>query len=123
MSRSAAENPPPPPQKNRAAQNLPHLASSNGQRQRTRTAAAAGAAAAMTLDSAPCGCSAPPGERSAYDNYDIPRSLGGCGGAQQQLVGQTQGINSTTILLWSTSFRVARCTALLEQFLYSAICK
>ena len=47
----------------------------------------------MTLDSAPCGCGAPaaPGERSAYDNYDIPRSLGGCGGngAQQQIMQAT----------------------------------
>ena len=90
MSRSGAENPPPPPQKNRATQNLPHLAS-NGQRQRSTAAAAA-----MTLDAAPCGCSAP-GDRSAYDNYDIPRSLGG-GGAQQQLVGQIQAINYITLL-------------------------
>lgn len=50
----------------------------------------------MALDSAPCGCSAP-GKRSAYDNYDIPRSLGGYGGeAKQQLMGQIQGFNSIT---------------------------
>ena len=50
----------------------------------------------MALDSAPCGCGAP-GERSAYDNYDIPRSLGGYGGggeAKQQLVGQIQGFKT-----------------------------
>ena len=51
----------------------------------------------MALDSAPCGCSAP-GKRSAYDNYDIPRSLGGYGGeAKQQLVGQIQGIGFRTL--------------------------
>ena len=44
----------------------------------------------MTLDSAPCGCGAPaaPGERSAYDNYDIPRSLGS-NGAQQPIMQAT----------------------------------